>query len=178
MNILHEVISQTAVSNERIAIILGFITLTLALAAFASCRTFVSLLAKFGIKTLARSKTYQKFNKYHMFYWWFFGVAVLAHVLMAILHTGLPKPGDPDAWIHWIILILGFGSALSGVALFLSCRISPRLFARTIPKLSLTNKTYAAFFKYHSYYWWIFTIFVIAHFVVVYLHAGIWPGAG
>ena len=99
--------ASAAVYGERTAIVLGFATLVLALAAFASCRTFASVLTRLGAKDPARNKAYRAFNRYHLYYWWFFGVAVLAHVMMATFHTGLPKAGDPDAGIHWVILGLG-----------------------------------------------------------------------
>jgi hypothetical protein len=126
---LFDISLQPAVYNERIAIILGLVTLVLALAIFASCRTFVSLLQRLGLENPSQNKFYQGFYKYHLYYWWGFGVSLLAHVMMVTLHTGLPKSGDPDAGVHWVILILGLASAVSGVVLFFSCRILPRLLA-------------------------------------------------
>ena len=176
MGVLYRVSAQTAVNDERVAIIFGFITLALALAVFTSCRTFVSLLMRAGIKKPADNKIYRTFNKYHMYYWWFFGVSVLAHVMMSTFHTGLPKAGDPDAGIHWTILILGLGGVISSGVLFSTCRISQTLLAPAIPKLSLTNKAYASYFKYHAYYWWALALLVAAHFAAGYIHVGFWPG--
>lgn len=178
MSVLYQVSAQTAIYSERVAIVLGFVTLVLVLALFVSCRTFVSLVTRLGAKDPSRLEVYRRFNKYHMYYWWFFGVSVLSHVMMATLHTGLPQAGDPDAAIHWTILILGLFGAFSSVVLFSSCRISPRLLAPTVPKLSFANRSYRSFFGYHSYYWWAFILFVAAHFAAGYLHAGIWPGLG
>ncbi len=175
---LFEISNQSAIYNERVAIILGLATLTLALAAFTSCRTFVSLLTRLGVRNPTDNVAYQTFNKRHLYYWWFFGVLALAHVMMSTFHTGLPEAGDPDAGVHWIILALGLASALSGVALFSSCRLSPKLLAPVIPKLSLASQAYRSFFGYHSHYWWVFAVLVAVHFAASYLHAGIWPGAG
>lgn len=178
MNVSFQISAQAAVYNERIAISLGFVTLALALAIFISCRSFVTLLMRFGLKNPTKNKAYQSFYRYHTYYWWFFGVSVVSHIMMATLHTGLPQAGDPDAGIHWIILILGLMSALSGLALFASCRAYSRLLTPAIPKLSFTGRTYKSFFSYHSYYWLVFALLVAGHFVVSYLHAGIWPGLG
>jgi hypothetical protein len=175
---LFDISSQPAVYNERIAIILGLVTLVLALAIFASCRTFVSLLQRLGLENPSQNKFYQGFYKYHLYYWWGFGVSLLAHVMMVTLHTGLPRSGDPDAGVHWVILILGLASAVSGVVLFFSCRILPRLLAPKTPRLSLSNKAYKTFFTYHTYHWWTFALFVAAHFIISYIHAGVWPGTG
>lgn len=171
-------VSSQAIYNERLAILLGVITLACALATFASCRSCVSLFNHIGLKNLTQIKGYQSFYKYHTYYWWVFGVVLLSHIMMATVHSGLPQAGDPDAGIHWVILLVGMGGALSALALFSSCRVSPRLLAPTAPKISLANKTYRTFFNLHSYYWWILAAFIAGHFTVSFLHAGIWPGTG
>jgi hypothetical protein len=167
-----------AVNGERVGIALGFLALGLGVAVFASCRSFVGLLERLGIKDPAGSRGYRAFNKFHMFYWWSFGVAVLAHLMMTTFHTGLPRPGDPDAGVHLTILMLGLASGLSSATLFFSCRISQRVLAPTMPGLSVSNRTYRSFFARHSYYWLVFGLFLAAHLVASYLHVGLWPAAG
>jgi len=178
MTALYEIAQQTAVYNERIAIVLGIMTLGLAILVFASCRTCVQLLERINVRVAARSAGYRAFARYHMYYWWFFGVSALAHAAMAVGHTGLPQPGDPDAGIHWVILILGITGALFAVGLFSSCRISPKVLAPTLPKLSLTNRTYLSFVRLHTLFWLPFALLVAAHFAVGYFHAGLWPKPG
>jgi len=175
MNVFYQVASPTSIYSERIAIIFGFITLVFALAIFFSCRTFVSLMTKLGVKNLLQWKPYKKFYQYHLYYWWLFGIAVLAHVIMGTIHTGLPKSGDPDAGIHWSILILGAVSLVSGIILFFSCRIIPRLISPTLPNINTENKTYFSIFKYHSYYWILFVLSVAVHFIITFIHTGVWP---
>jgi hypothetical protein len=169
---------QAPVYGERTAIVLGFAAVALALAAFASCRTFVALIKHLGVNDPSQNRVYRRFNRYHVYYWWFFGVAVLAHVLMATFHTGWPKAGDPDAGVHWMILILGTASGIASASLFGSCRISPRLLAPAVPKISLGNEAYRSFFGYHSFYWLALILVFAGHFLAGYLHAGIWPGPG
>lgn len=170
--------AQASIYSERTAIVLGFAAVALALAAFVSCRTFVSLLVRLGANDPSQNRFYRRFNRYHLYYWWSFGVAVLAHIMMGVFHTGLPKAGDPDAGVHWMILVLGLASGTTSVALFGSCRISPRLLAPAVHGISLRNKTYRSFFGYHSFYWLALVLAVAAHFLATYLHAGIWPGPG
>lgn len=170
----YKITGTAAIYNERIAIILGLVTLLAAIATFASCRTLFYIFNSFGVSTV-KSKAYQLFSRYHSYYWFIFGAALVAHLMMAIFHTGLPQAGDADAGVHWIILILGFVGMLSTVVLFTTCKISPRLLAPATPKLSLKNNVYRTVFQYHSYYWLAFALSIAGHFVVGYLHAGIWP---
>ncbi len=170
--------AQASVYGERTAIVFGFVTLALALAAFASCRTFASILTRLGAKYPSQNRAYRAFNRYHLYYWWFFGVAVLAHVMMATFHTGLPEAGDPDSGVHWAILALGLTSGISSLGVFGSCRVLPRLLAPKLPGLSLANSSYRSFFGYHAYYWLVLALLVAGHFMAVYLHAGVWPAIG
>lgn len=170
-----EITGPTAIYNERIAIIMGIFTLMLALAVFLSCRTFFSLAHLLGWKTPGENKIYRVFNKYHVWYWWLFGVSLVAHIMMSVVHTGLPQAGDPDAGIHWIILILGLASAILAVIIFASCRFLPRVLSAQKSGGLLKNVRYNLFYRYHNYYWLLLLLMVAAHFTVSFLHAGIWP---
>jgi hypothetical protein len=100
---------------------------------------------------------------------------MVAHFMVAVLHTGLPQGGDPDANVHWAILGLGLFSAVSATSLFCSCRVLPRLVAMATPKTPFNNILYRSFYKYHNYYWLIMALLVAAHFLVNFNHAGVWP---
>lgn len=170
-----QIADQSVIYNERIAIILGVTTLAFGLAAFASCKTIISLFNHFGWGNPTGNKTYRSFYRYHSYYWWLLGVFLVAHVFVAIFHTGLPQAGDPDAGIHWIILGFGTVSGLSALVQFSSCRICIRWLSRLKPEISLKNRSFNLFLKYHSYYWLVFSILVASHFAFGYYHAGIWP---
>ena len=172
---LFQIVDTPAITNERIAIILGIVTLVLAIAVFASCRTFLSLLRLIGVQISPENKVYRVFNKYHLWYWWLFGVTLVAHIMMSVFHTGLPEAGDPDAGTHWAILILGLGSAIFAVMLFASCRFAPRLLTTGKPDSLFKNMTYNLLYRYHNYYWLLLLLLVAGHFTVSYLHVGVWP---
>jgi hypothetical protein len=85
----------TDIYDERIAIILGFLTLLTLLGVFFSIP----------------GKAYSKFPQYHSFFRFSFLALLLVHLVTAILHTGLPQFGDSDAPVHLSILLLGLTSA-------------------------------------------------------------------
>jgi hypothetical protein len=166
-----------SVYNERLAIILGFITLSSGLAAFFSCRIFVSFTMHARNKASPLNKLYADFYKYHLYYWWAFGVMLVAHLLISVVHTGLPQAGDPDAGIHWAILGFGALSLIIAVVLFSSCRVVPRLIAMATPRNPFKNTFYSRIYRFHSYYWVLLLAAVLTHFLLSYFHTGIWPGA-
>ena len=161
--------------NERIAIILGVVTLTLGIAAFASCKTCFSIFRRFGWGNPLDNKGYRLFFRYHSYYWWAFGIVLISHIFIAFVHTGLPQAGDPGAWIHWVILSLGLVTALSAGVQFFSCRICFKFLSRQKSSDFFNNRTLQPFFKFHSYYWIIFFLLAFVHFAAGYYHAGIWP---
>jgi len=175
INVAMQAAGQSSPYEERAAIVLGVITVVLALAIFASCRTFASLLHRVGLKNVTQNRAYKSFNKYHSFLWWFMGVTLVSHLTLAFIHTGLPQAGDSDAYIHWRILGLGLSGAVVAATVFLSCRISPRLLTLGKPGRLLKNMFYRPFFGLHSYFWWFFIGVVAAHFLFGYRHVGIWP---
>ncbi len=165
----------TATYNERLAIVFGLLTLASGLLVFLTCRICVGLLGRLGWKNPVRSKMYGFFYRYHIYYWWTFGVLLVAHFMVAVLHTGLAQGGNPDAGTHWAILGLGLFGAFSSASLFFSCRVLPRLIALATPKEPLNNPIFSGFYRYHAYYWLALALLVAAHFAVSYNHAGTWP---
>jgi len=167
--------SGAAVYEERVAIILGITTAALVVLIFVTCRLFINLASRTGIKNIAKNRVYHFVARYHATYWWILGVALVSHIIMGVGHTGLPARGDPDAGVHWTILGLGFGALTGATATFFSCKISPRLFTTRRSQSLLANDKYMNFYRLHSYYWWVLLLFAAAHFAVVFHHVGIWP---
>ncbi len=165
-----------ATYDERIAIVLGLVTLVAALATFASCRSCVAALNRVGLGRLTDGAAYRWFFRYHAVYWFAFGVALASHITMSVGHTGLPQPGDPDAGAHWLVLGAGLASVISGLSLFSSCRILPGLVFRGGRGIKFAR--YQAFFRFHAYLWLIFLAVVAGHFMAGYAHAGLWPSSG
>jgi hypothetical protein len=162
--------------NERLAIIFGLITVFCGVLAFFSCRTCIGWLGTFGLQNITKSKGYASFNKKHIYYWWGFGVFLGAHIMVAVVHSGFPQSGDPDAYIRWVILGLGLFSAAAAFGLFASCRVVPRLAAMAAPKNLFENALFKSYFQYDSYFWWILLLLVAVHFTLAFNYIGLWPG--
>jgi hypothetical protein len=162
--------------GERLVIILGFVTLLSAIATFATCRSCLSFLSRFGLKNPMGMRWYQPFYKYHGYFWWIFLMGLFLHFLTAIMHTSIPAVSDPDGQIHWIILSLGFASAVMVASILASCRSLVGLLDLFREKHLLSNKKYLPFYRFHSYYWLILIVLTAGHFTSSYIHAGIWPG--
>lgn len=168
-------VANVDIYNERIAIILGLLALVLALAIFASCRVFITILARFGINNIAQNRAYQSFNHYHLLYWGLFGAALVSHLTMSILHTGLPQSGDADAGTHWMILSFGASGFIIAMLAFGSCRVAPRILTSGKPQNLINRSSYKSYFRYHAFFWLVLAITIGVHIAIAFGHAGIWP---
>ena len=174
--ILFQAADASAIDNERLAIVFGFVTLGLGVAAFLSCRICLAWLKRLGFKDPVHAGWYASFYGYHLYYWWGFGIAVVSHLWVALVHTGLPQSGDLGAGIHWAILGLGLFAAISASSVFFSCRVLPRLVAMATRGKPWHNARYRVYSSYHAYFWVMAALLVAAHFAASYRHAGVWPG--
>ena len=167
---------QVSIYNERLAIVLGILTLVLALATFASCRSCMVFLNRFGLGSFTRRKGYQTFYKTHAYLWWTLWFVLAMHVMVGVMHAASSIPGDSDAYVHWRVIWSGLGGlVLVGGFVLTSCRSFTHALDFTINRSSLKNRVYRVFNRYHSYYWLIFLLIAAGHFVLGYLHAGVWP---
>jgi hypothetical protein len=163
-------------NEERLAVALGFVTLASAMATLVTCRTCLSFLERLGLKSVTESKWYRGLNKYHGYYWWAFILALVLHLMSAVMHTALPKAGDPDAAIHWVILSFALGSLVMVGAVISSCRSMVGLITLFTEKGPLSGSKYNFFYRYHAYYWLFLILLIAGHFASSYMHIGFWPG--
>jgi hypothetical protein len=163
------------VYNERLAIILGLITLACALAIFVSCRSCFSLFNRFGLKSIIGNRAYHTFYRYHWYYWWAFLFVFVLHAITGVMHSGLSSANDPDAFLHKYILWLGLAGFVAILVVIFSCRSLVSLADMFRDKPGLTNNGYRIFYGRHAFYWILFFLLTAAHFAVGYIHAGIWP---
>jgi hypothetical protein len=172
LNLLAQV--NITVYNERLAIVLGFITLIFVLATLLSCRSFISFLKLFKIINPLENRAFNSFYKYHSFYWYGFILSVILHLLVGIMHVRVSDPTDPDAYLHLYILIAGAVAFLVTIFIFLSCR-SFAVFLNIVEgKSPFSGKWFSSLFRKHEYYWIFLILAVVVHFAFIYLHTGIW----
>jgi cytochrome b561 len=121
MNIANQ-LSSSALVNERLAVVLGMLTLLAAVAILASCRLVPSIMKRLHKEPL-QSPFYRSIYGLHSYFWWAFIVLLALHFLAAFMHSGFPVSGDPDAPIHWAVLSLALIAFLSFLMVLFSCRI-------------------------------------------------------
>ena len=162
---------------ERIAVLLGFVTLVACLAAFTSCRSFAALVSRYAHTSLLENRVYQSFYKYHGYYWWSFLIMLILHMMSSAIHTALlPRAGDPDALEHWLILGFALGTLVALFVQVTSCRSFAGLIEFFSQRSPQRFRAYKGFYQCHAYYWWIVFVAVGGHVIASAIHTHVWPG--
>jgi hypothetical protein len=172
--VLNQISIDIAVYNERLAIILGFITLAFTLATLFSCRSFSAFLNRSGTKNPTGNPIYRLFFKYHSFYWWGLVFSLILHLLVAVMHISYNDPADPDAYLHPYIFLAGGSAFIITLVIYSSCRSFAGLLNLINGKQPFSGKLFSDYYRFHSYYWIILLVVVIVHFTLGYLHTGVW----
>jgi hypothetical protein len=171
---LNQISVDIVVYNERLAIILGFVTLAFLLATLFSCRSFLSFLNRLSVKNPTENRVYRSFYKYHSFYWWGLVFSLILHLIVGVMHILYFDPADPDAYLHTYIYIAGGAAFIVTLVVYTSCRSYAGLLTLITGKNPLSGKVFTILYRYHNYYWMILIVIVILHFTFSYMHTGVW----
>jgi hypothetical protein len=166
------------IAIERITVTLGYLTLTSALAVFASCRTIPALLKRFGMKDPMSGQKFQAFYFLHPFFWRAFLLLVIVHLSLALTHLSMVMNAASVIHTHLVIIFFGLGTALSYAGMFASCRIVNAFIFKSFKPGSLSGRSYQVFNALHSYYWLLVLALIATHFYFGHADAGFWPTMG
>jgi hypothetical protein len=78
-----------------------------------------------------------------------------------------------DIYIHWLIVLLGAGILVFGIAVLASCRSVAGAFNLLEANNSKGHLLYKRFYKYHHVYWMIFWVVLILHLMATITHVGL-----
>jgi hypothetical protein len=160
--------------GERVAVVMGFITLASFIAMGLTCRSFVAFTNRIGLGKLTSSRPYLTFYRYHSYYWWLFWFMLLLHLVTGLMHTEIPKAGDPDAAIHWAILIMAISVLITMGLVFSSCRTFVSMF-KALKGRDPLEGDYQKFYRLHSYLWAALLLALLGPLIASYIHIGFWP---
>ncbi len=166
----------STLNMEKIAIVLGLLTASLALVTFASSRSFVFLVQRLGLNLLG-NRVYKGYYRFHGYYWLIFGIVLFIHVSMGLIHIVLSTfVYDPDAYLHRYVLATGLTSLVFVGAIMTSCRSLLGFLGIVFLKNPLSLDKFKLYYKLHSYFWLFFLLPIAGHYIFGYIHAGgFWP---
>jgi hypothetical protein len=99
------------------------------------------------------------------------------HLLAAIMHLGFKNSGDPDAYLHIYSVIFGVAAVIALVVVSFSCRGIAGILRLFSERKVNDFHSLGRLFRLHAYYWLLFFMVIVAHFIIGFIHNGLWPSA-
>jgi hypothetical protein len=150
---------------------LGIGVLVSAVAVLFSCRSFAGMLHLLSPGTSWRDRCYRGFFRYHAYYWAAFGLVLVLHLMVTVVHVGTPVSGEVVHLAHVVV----YTTAITNVAMVLvvltSCRTVNWIVSAVTGRSRLGTTLYRGFYRFHGVYWWLLVFSVGGHIVSGIIHA-------
>jgi hypothetical protein len=150
---------------------LGIGILISGIAVITTCRSVAGLFHLLQRKDSLRMRFYSVFFRFHSYYWVAFWLFLVLHLMVTIVHVGLPSPGEPYFLAHQVVFYTAIVNFLLVLVVFTSCKSFLSLISLFTPRNPLSGSIFKRFYRFHSIFWWVFAVSFITHIVAGIIHA-------
>jgi hypothetical protein len=150
---------------------LGIGILVSGIAVITTCRSVVGFLHLLQGKDSLRTRIYSVYFRFHSYYWVAFILFLVLHLMVTIVHVGLPSSGEPYFLAHQVVFYSAIANFLLVLVVFTSCKSFIRLISLFTSKNPLSGSVFKRFYGFHSILWWMLAVSFIAHIVAGIIHA-------
>lgn len=130
---------------------------------FTTCRSFTLRFLLNKSSNNLFGKLYSMVQRYHSYYWVFFWMLLILHLMVTVTHVGFPAQGVPYIGAHWSVFITATVNLLMTFVVFSTCKsfISlTRIFSDIDP---LRNKMFQKYYRLHTWLWLLWLISICVH---------------
>ncbi len=149
---------------------LGIGVLVFGIAVITTCRSVAGFFHLLQGKSW-RTRAYSAYARYHTYYWVAFGLFLMLHLLVTIVHVGAPYAGEPYALEHQIVFYTAFTNSALTLLVFASCRSCLRLIGLFTTRDPFSSRFFKWYYRYHSLVWWLLAASFVVHIVAGIIHA-------
>jgi hypothetical protein len=103
-------------------VIFGIGILASGIAVMTSCRSFAGIFHFPDAKDTFKTKFYRVYFRYHSYYRVSFWLFLMLHLMVTIVHIGLPSPVEPFFHAHQIVFFTSIVNFLLIMFVFYSCK--------------------------------------------------------
>ncbi len=147
-------------------LVLGSLVFLSGTAVLTSCRSVAGI-----FKLSDSSGFYRSYYRLHHIFWIIFWYALGFHLLITIIHVGIPSPVEAYLVPHQVSFYSAITNLLLVFGILFSCRSFLNVLKFFLPKSPLSFKWYNKLYKYHYVLWWLLGISVSGHIVFGMIHA-------
>ncbi len=150
---------------------LGIGILVSGIAVITTCRSVTGFFHLLQGKDSLKTRAYGVYARFHSFYWVAFGLFLVLHLMVTIVHVGLPSSGEPYALAHQVVFYSAIVNFLLTLVVFTSCKSFISLVGLFTSRNPLSGSIFKRFYRFHSILWWLLAVSFITHIVFGIIHA-------
>jgi hypothetical protein len=149
---------------------LGIGILVSGTAVITTCRNVAGFLHLVQGDDSRKTRLYSAYFRFHSYYWVAFLLILALHLMVTIVHVGLPSPGEPYYLTHQVVFYTAIVNFLLVLVVFTSCRSFLSLVSLFTSRNPLSGG-YKRFYGFHSILWMMLAVSFITHIVAGIIHA-------
>jgi hypothetical protein len=150
---------------------LGIGILVFGIAVITTCRSVAGFFHILQGKDSLGTKAYSVYFRFHSYYWVAFGFFLIFHLMVTIVHVGLPSVGEPYSLAHQLVFYTAITNFLFTMVVFTSCKSFLSLVGIFSSRNPLSTDGFKKFYRFHSVFWWLLTASFIVHISAGIIHA-------
>ena len=150
---------------------LGIGILVFGAAVITTCRSVAGFFHLLRDKNTIGARIYRVYFKFHSYYWVAFGTVLVFHLMVTIVHVGVPTAGEPVHLAHQLVFYTAITNFLLTAVVFTSCRSFLSLISIFSSRSLISEDGFSKFYRFHAVFWWLLAISFTVHIVGGIIHA-------
>jgi hypothetical protein len=152
-------------------LVLGIGILVSGIAVITTCRNIAGFFHLLQGKDSFKTRLYKAYFKLHSYYWVVFFLLLVFHLMVTIVHIGLPSPGEPYALAHRVAFYASISNFLLVLVVFTSCRSFLSLYTLFSARTPLGSNFFKRFYNFHAVLWVLLIASILTHIAAGIIHA-------
>ena len=150
---------------------LGIGILISGIAVITTCRSVAGFFHLLQGTGSFKTRFYSVYFRFHSYYWVAFFLILVLHLMVTIVHIGLPSPGEPYLLAHQVVFYSAIANFLLTLVVFTSCKSFLSLVSLFANRNPLSDNGFKRFYRFHAVLWWMLFVSFIVHIIAGIIHA-------
>jgi cytochrome b561 len=150
---------------------LGIGILISGIAVITTCRSVAGFFRLLRERDSLKTRVYRGYSRFHSYYWVAFLLFLVLHLMVTIVHVGLPLPGEPYFLAHQVVFYSAITNFLLVLVVFTSCKSFLSFVSLFTPRNLLSGNIFKLFYRFHSLFWWMLAVSFVVHIAAGIVHA-------
>jgi hypothetical protein len=150
---------------------LGIGILVFGIAVITTCRSVAGYFHLLQDQDSLKMRVYKTYFRFHSYYWVAFGLFLTFHLMVTVVHVGIPSAGEPYFLAHQLVFYTAITNFLLTLIVFTSCKSFLNFVGIFSSRNLLSANGFKKFYRFHSIFWWLLCVSFIVHISAGIAHA-------